>query len=275
MYSEFPPGKNLSQLVNKFVCLDIKDSPGHYFAPAVKRLSIIVAVKSNIEVTFNNDTFIPPLVSMRGIFETPSYLSYLGGEGTAFMADLNAIGMYELTGKPGIAFKNKFVDALSIWPENEVSELFTILSRDTLFKERTQFFGDFLAKKKPKVLSEKSILVEKANNMAHTNLYQQNVKSICHELGVSEKSLGRAFKEVLGILPKQYFTIALFEEMVKQYAINKESSITDFLESPFYDFSHINKWFKKYAHTSPREFVNLDMHVVGAILSGKDSSKAE
>jgi len=249
--------------------LKVDDASGYFFAPAIKRSGIVVALKSNVEINCNRNTFIPPVVSMKGVFEMPYYFSYMDKYVTSFAADLHPIGMYELTGQPGITFKNKFVNAHQIWTKSEVSELFSLLSRDTELKERTAWFDDFLQKKAPDVLSEKSLLVEKADDMAKKQYYQWSVKMISRELGVSEKTLGRAFKEVVGISPKQYFTTALFEDMVNQCAISKESSIVKFLYSPFYDFSHINKWFKKFAHTSPREFVNLDMHSVGAVLSGR------
>lgn len=270
MYCEFRPGENLSRLIRAYMYLEEKDTRGYFFAPAIKHTGIIIATKSNVEVNCNNQSFVPAVVSMKGVFEFPYFYKYQNNYITSFATDFHSIGMYELTGRPGAMFKNKFLDAKEIWTDNEVNELASLLSQDISLDERIQLFDSFLEEKAPKILSEKSLLVEKAVDMAQTNHYRQSVRSICLELGVSERMLGRAFKEVLGIVPKQYFTFSLFEEIIKQYAINKETSIAAFVDSPFYDFSHINKWFKKFAHTSPKEFVNFDLHSVGCVLAERE-----
>lgn len=267
MIYELQPRENLSRLVRAYMFLKVEDTSGCFFAPAIKRSGIVIALQSNVEINCNHKKYIPPVVSMKGAFELPYYYSYIHQYVTSFAADLYPIGMYELTGKPGITFKNKFVSASQIWTKNEVKELFSALSRDIPLQERSVLFDDFLENKAPDILSEKSLLVEKADNMARKQDYQWSVKMISRAIGVSERTLGRAFKEVVGLTPKQYFTTALFEDMVNECTNTKERSIGKFLYSPFYDFSHINKWFKKFAHTSPREFASLDLHSIAAVLS--------
>lgn len=266
MFCEFPPNENLSRLVRAYMCLNEAYAPGHFFAPAMKRMGIVVTVRNNVEITCDNRKIVPPVVSMKGVFELPYYFSYINESVTSFAADLHPIGMYELTGKTGAFFKNSYIDASGVWTEAEVKNLFAQLSLEITLQERAALFDDFLQTKAPSVLSEKSLLVERADAMAKDHQYQCSVKLIASELSVSEKMLTRAFKKVLGVTPKQYFTSALFEEIVRRYAIDQKSSITDFLESPFYDFSHINKWFKKYTQVAPSEFVNFDMHSVAQVI---------
>lgn len=267
MYREFPPSENLNRLISAYMCLDMENAHGKFFAPDITHTSMIVTVKSNVEVHRNNTTFIPPPVSIMGAFNSPFYFSYISGEIISFIADFHPIGMFEITGQPGNFFTNKFVDAREVWEKSEVAELLKKLSAPISMEERIILFDDFLEEKAPDVLSEKSLIVEKADETARANNYQQTVKELTRELGVSVSTLNRAFNEVLGVSPKQYFARSLFEEILKRYTIEKQHTIDVLSDSPFYDFSHINKWFKKFAHTSPSEFVNYDIGFIEKVLS--------
>ena len=273
MYYEFPPNENLSRLVWTYACIDINNTQGVFFAPDITHTSIIVTIKSNVEIVQGAKKIIPPVFSVKGAFDAPFYFSYLENQITSFIVDFTPIGMYEFTRQSGTMFTNKFVNALDLWEANEVKTLLKNLSKDISFEDRVKFLDDFLEIKAPDILSEKSLLVEQANFIAKQNHYQWTVKMVAVELGVSERSLRRAFNEVLGLSPKQYFIRKLFEEVIKQYSDNKEEKtyIADFLESSFHDFSHINKWFKKFALTSPTKFANYDMHFIEKVLERSGS----
>lgn len=267
MYREFRPNDNLKRLISNYVCLDMENAHGKFFAPDITHTSLIVTIKSKVEIHRNNSTFIPPPVSIMGAFNSPFSFSYISGEITSFIADFQPIGMFEITRQSGVFFANKFVDATKVWGKSEVAELFNKLSAPVSIEERINLFDDFLEEKAPDVLCEKSLIVEKADETARANNYQQTVKEITHELGISFSSLSRAFNKVLGISPKQYFTRSLFEEILKRYTVEKQNTIDVLSDSPFYDFSHMNKWFKKFAHTSPSEFVNYDIGFIENVLN--------
>ena len=267
MYQEFSPDKNLSRLVSTYMFLDADNTPGSFFAPDITHTSMIITVKSNVEINCNNTKTIPPPFSIKGAFDAPFHFSYLNGEIRSIIVDFHPIGMHEITGQSGTRFTNKFVDAHEIWNEVEVTELFNKLSAPISIHEQVSLIDRFLEEKAPNVLSEKSLIVEKADELARTNNYQQSIKEFTHELGVSETSMRRAFKEVLGISPKQYFARALFEEILKRYSVEKQNMIDVLSDSQFYDFSHINKWFKKFTHTSPSEFVNYDIDFIEKVLA--------
>lgn len=272
MYTEFAAQENTNRLVRAYMCIDADNVQGSFFAPAVKNTALVVSVRSNVKVITNlQREFVPSLVSVKGVFELPYFYSYQNGCITSFAADFHPIGMYELTRKSGSFFKNNFVDAQAVFEKKETDELFRLLSQDISVQECSEQFESFIAEKSPIVLSEKSLLVERSDDLAKKNDYKWTVKDIARELYVSEKTLNRAFMEVLGISPKQYFSSALFQEIIRQYAIHKQAKIVDFLDSPFYDFSHINKWFKKFTQFSPQEFINCDMHSVGFVLEQKST----
>lgn len=272
MYREFPPNENLSRLISTYMYLDINNTPGDFFAPDITHTSLIISMKSNVEIHRNNTKMIPPRVSIKGAFDSPFHFSYLNGGITSFIADFHPIGMFEVTGQSGSFFANKFVDANKVWGKSEVTELFKKLSAPSSMIERIKLFDEFIESKAPDVLSEKSLLVEKADEIASANNYQQTIKELTRELGVSVSSLSRAFNEVLGISPKQYFARLLFEEILKRYTVEKQNTIDVLSNSPFYDFSHINKWFKKFAYTSPSDFANYDIGFINEVLSRERSN---
>lgn len=273
MYTEFSAKEKTSRFVRAYMCIDENDVSGNFFAPAIKSTGLILSLRSNISYRADKVEGIPPKSSIKGVFDFPYFYSYLDNCITSFAADFHPIGMYELTGKTGVNFKNKFVDANLIWSRSEMEELFRNLSMDISFEERSATFEDFISEKAPQVFSERSLLVERADDLAKRNEYKCSIREITQELGVSEKTLHRAFVEVLGVAPKHYFSNALFQEVIRKLAILKEEEIADFITSPFYDFSHFNKWFKKFTLVSPKDFINYDLHSVGYALSRLSTDK--
>lgn len=267
MYTEFCAKEKTNRLVRAYMCIDESDVAGNFFAPALKNTGLVISVRGNIKYQTGKSESIPPKASIKGVFDFPYFYSYIDNCITSLAADFHPIGMYELTGKPGIMFKNKFVDANLIWSKSEVEELYLQLSREISFEERSASFEEFISYKTPQIISEKGLLVERADDLAKRNEYKCSIRDVAQELGVSEKTMHRAFVEVLGVAPKQYFSSALFQEVIRKLAILKREEITDFITSPFYDFSHFNKWFKKFTKVSPKEFINYDLHSVGYALS--------
>lgn len=112
--------------------------------------------------------------------------------------------------------------------------------------------------------------MEQANLILIKANYELILDDISNQLVISKKTLQRAFSGVTGISPKQYLSGSLFEEIVRQVSINQEVTTKQFLVSPFYDFSHINKCFKKFTNFSPSEFSQIDMGVIADVLSTRD-----
>lgn len=267
MYTEFAAQENTNRIVRAYMFLDTEGANGTYFAPAINNTGFVISVKSNVKICGLVREFIPPKVSIKGAFEFPYFYSYIDKKITSFAADFTPIGMYELTGKPGHTFLNNFVDAQTFLSKNETEELYRQLSLDISIKERAGFLENFIHEKTPQIINERSLLVERADDLAKKHDYKLSVKDIASKLGISEKTLGRAFTEVIGLSPKHYFSGNLFQEIIRRCNIYKQTEITDLLDSPFYDFSHINKWFKKFTSVSPQVFSHYDMHSVGHALA--------
>lgn len=268
MFSEFSASKESSRVLRAVMCLNSKNAPeGYFLAPAIKRCGIVICLDSNVKIKTNDQEFVPPQASCKGVFDIPYFYSYCKPTVNTFAADLHPTGLYEITKKEGGFFKNKYVDLRKIWPVEEINYLFSALADQNIsLKKRAVFFDEFIQNKMGKELSEKSLIVEKADQMAKEAQYHLSINEIIDTLIISRKTLERAFKEVLGITPKQYFTSAIFEEMIRTFSLDQKNTVSEYLESPFYDLSHINKWYKKFTAMSPTNFAKHDMDAVKEVL---------
>lgn len=269
MYSEFPASKPSERLIRAIMCLNSTDAPkGYFLTPAIRRSGIVISLQNNVKIKSEHNEIIPPKASFKGVFDTPYFFSYLGREVTTLAVDLRPIALYEITKKPGDFFKNKYVNLNAIWEQEEIDQLILSLSHeDLMIEERARIFEHYVISKINPIVSEKGEIVEKVSHIIKEHHFNISLDQITDELIISRRTLERVFKEVLGVSPKKYFSISIFEDMIRAHSIQKENTMSDFLESPFYDFSHINKWFKKFANTSPRDFSSYDMNVIANILS--------
>ena len=269
MYAEFAASEATSRLVRSYMYLNEVSAPGSFFCPAMKRTVIMITVDSEALIVSDGQRVTAPRVAVKGVFESPYLYGYDNDQFTAFGADLHPIGMYEITGCSGDTFKNDYYDATKIWSKKELDQLVVELSKDVPVEQRVVVFDAFIQQKTTAEISERSMLVEAADQLAKQHNYEWSVAAIASEMYVTEKTLRRAFLEVLGISPKRYFSLALFEEVIRQYSIEKGASLSSFQGLPFYDLSHINKWFQKYTLQNPSEFVHCDMQAIGQMLANK------
>lgn len=77
------------------------------------------------------------------------------------------------------------------------------------------------------------------------------LNTVSKEVGVSNPTLNRYFKEVLGISPKQCFKALRFKTALKNYRANGSYDLYD--ELGYTDFSHFVKEAKNLANTTPSE----------------------
>jgi AraC-like DNA-binding protein len=79
--------------------------------------------------------------------------------------------------------------------------------------------------------------------------YKANVVS--KQVGVSNSTLNRYFKEVLGVSPKQCFKALRFKAALKEYRSTGSNDLYD--ELGYTDFSHFVKEAKSLANKIPSE----------------------
>ena len=192
-----------------------------------------------------------------GIIDTSG--DKISGSLTEAITVIHAPGTHEFSikFKPGVLYSCLSKD-ISTLVDNHLSlqkylnqKVIDELKLQSSFAERVQFVENWL-------LSNMKIFSSdfKLNTVIKTIYYintNRNYKlnTVSKEVGVSNPTLNRYFKEVLGISPKQCFKALRFKTALKNYRANGSYDLYD--ELGYTDFSHFVKEAKNLANTTPSE----------------------
>ncbi|OEH92373.1 hypothetical protein BFG57_16140 [Bacillus solimangrovi] len=91
---------------------------------------------------------------------------------------------------------------------------------------------------------------------AINQLMQSNSKKtiphICNEVGISQRQLQRIFNDLVGVSPKYFQKISMFENTSRTICLLKEHEyLTIILENGYYDQAHFINIFKQLSGTNP------------------------
>lgn len=240
-----------------------------YPVPTFIRTWLVFCIHGNAHIIHENINSSIPQVAFKGPFDGPYFFSYTQSKVAAVIIQFSVTGLHDLTGIDVSKFKNSYPDAKVVWSKTVLAHTLEELTNTESANERIaiidQFFIDLLGKQSLGV-SERSIVVKEAIGLTRENDFKLSLGAICDELSISVKTLERAFKIVTGITPKRYFAGCLFENLGRELITKKDKRISEIMSSPFYDFSHINKWFGRYANLSPSTFNQQDYHLLEEII---------
>ena len=85
---------------------------------------------------------------------------------------------------------------------------------------------------------------------------QVQVRELCDDLGLTERSLQRLFASALGVPPKSYARLVRFQNACSRLQRGGWTSLTQLsLECGYYDQAHFNGDFKAFSGMTPRDFL--------------------
>jgi len=97
--------------------------------------------------------------------------------------------------------------------------------------------------------------VKRVKERIHDNpLATFSLDQLSGEFSLHPNYIVRKFKEVTGLKLSEYLTKTRIEHSMKQLLVSDQSMTSIALDSGFFDQSHFNRNFKKYAHTTPGRF---------------------
>lgn len=277
MFSVFQPKVGLRKYVDAYYLLNSKELPPDLFlVPTIIRSWLVFMIEGNVIVRMEDEEITLPQISVKGPFEFPYFYRYSQSDIRCIAVQLSHAGMHELTRKPGTIFKNRYTDILEIWDDEKVIDIMNVLKSSKNHQDSIDCVEQLIEENIPPLdlLNEKSQLVIKACEKMKTSGYSISLSSLVEELCVSTKTLERAFKTVTGIPPKRYLASCFFEEIMVELMHNKRKNISELMGLPFYDFSHANKWFKKFARIAPTEFTQQEYHVLEDIIKYQNDYNA-
>ena len=250
------------QVEIKYPCFELKDIVEYYFEictpnNSITPFSLVALPNANILVSIyisdSSQTF--KVHREHGIIDTSG--DKISGSLTEAITVIHAPGTHEFSikFKPGVLYSCLSKD-ISTLVDNHLSlqkylnqKVIDELKLRSSFAERVQFVENWL-------LSNMKIFSSdfKLNTVIKAIYYINNnrnykLNTVSKEVGVSNPTLNRYFKEVLGISPKQCFKALRFKTALKNYRANGSYDLYD--ELGYTDFSHFVKEAKNLANTTP------------------------
>ena len=252
------------QVEIKYPCFELKDIVEYYFEictpnNSITPFSLVALPNANILVSIyisdSSQTF--KVHREHGIIDTSG--DKISGSLTEAITVIHAPGTHEFSikFKPGVLYSCLSKD-ISTLVDNHLSlqkylnqKVIDELKLRSSFAERVQFVENWL-------LSNMKIFSSdfKLNTVIKAIYYINNnrnykLNTVSKEVGVSNPTLNRYFKEVLGISPKQCFKALRFKTALKNYRANGSYDLYD--ELGYTDFSHFVKEAKNFGkHNSIR-----------------------
>ena len=84
-----------------------------------------------------------------------------------------------------------------------------------------------------------------------------NVYDLSREVGISQKQMERKFIEKVGPTPKQFAQLLKFRKLREYLVGMKDESLMNVaFDFDFTDHAHLTKFFRKFAHITPTEFLS-------------------
>lgn len=248
----------------KYPCFELKDIVEYYFEiktpdNSINPFSLIALPNANIIVSVYLSDKSQTFKVHRGQGMSDTSGDKISGSLTDAIAVIHAPGTHEFSIKfnPGVLYSCLSEDIPTL-VDNSLplqkylnQKIIDELKLKTSFDGRVLFVENWL-------LSNMKIFSSdfKLNTVIKAIYYINNnrnykLNTVSKEVGVSNSTLNRYFKEVLGISPKQCFKALRFKTALKNYRANGSYDLYD--ELGYTDFSHFVKEAKNLANTTPSE----------------------
>ena len=230
----------------KYPCFELKDIVEYYFEiktpdNSINPFSLIALPNANIIVSVYLSDKSQTFKVHRGQGMSDTSGDKISGSLTDAIAVIHAPGTHEFSikFKPGVLYSCLSEDIPTL-VDNSLplqkylnQKIIDELKLKTSFDERVLFVENWLL----------------SNMKIFSSDYKLNVVS--KEVGVSNPTLNRYFKEVLGVSPKQCFKALRFKTALKNYRAKGSYDLYD--ELGYTDFSHFVKEAKNLANKPPSE----------------------
>ena len=248
----------------KYPCFELKDIVEYYFEiktpdNSIQPFSIIALPNANITVSIllseKSQTY--KVHREHGMSDTSG--DKISGSLTEAIAVIHAPGTHEFSikFKPGVLYSCLAEDipnlANSYLPLQRYlkQEVLNELKSKNSFDERVQFVENWLLSNMHIFSSDfKLNVITKAIYYINNN-HDYKLTTVSKEVGVSNPTLNRYFRDVLGMTPKQCFKALRFKTALKNYRAKGSYDLYD--ELGYTDFSHFVKEAKRLANKPPSE----------------------
>lgn len=206
-------------------------------------------------VVYHPDNLITkqPRSIISGLSNSYSDVSTHGEAGVIFVS-FYAVGACHFFNFPLSEIENQSINLTDIF-SSEIKQVEEILYLKKSIKEKIFVVEDFLLKRYSPIPLYDSLLIQNGVEFIMHYKGQISAVSLSEKLSITTKSLERKFSQYLGKNPKQFIKLIRFREILQDFSINKNISLTEYAyRNGYFDQSHFIRDFKTYSGYTPKEF---------------------
>lgn len=207
-------------------------------------------------VVFHSDhTFIKqPRSIISGLTDSYSDVSTNGEAGVVFISFYPA-GACHFFDFPLSEIENQSIDLSDIF-NKQIKEIEEKLCSMQTIKGKVAVIEDFLVGRFVPLSAYDSLIIQKGVEYIRNCKGQTNATLLSEALSVTPKTLERKFSHYVGKTTKQVIKLIRFQEVLRDFSRNKNTSITERAYNyGYYDQSHFIHDFKTYSGYTPKEFI--------------------
>ncbi|HEY8928280.1 MAG TPA: helix-turn-helix domain-containing protein [Mucilaginibacter sp.] len=132
------------------------------------------------------------------------------------------------------------------------------LLNETALETRLQLMNNYIATLAQSLHTQLNGAVTFATQTILRNNGLASLKSIHHELGVTERTFQRLFEFHVGVSPKMFSRICQFNSAFEQLSNKRFDKLSDIAyDNGYADQSHLIRVFKEFTNVGPKEYLRL------------------
>ena len=246
-YNQFAPPKALKNHIQYFWSLEAKDCDSFEktFRIIPDGLPGLIFQENMNAIQNDNKSFLPQLF-LYG--QTTLPVTHTAKEGFRTLGIyLQPTAIKSLFGVDANELLNSHICLNELFGTNLSEQLFCLTNPE----KRIKFLSCFLMK----LAAEKK--TENPGILYASMQLKKGVplKAIQHDLKISERSLQRKFKQLIGISPKLFARISRFQSALNSIRGNQVQRFTDIsYQNEYFDQSHFIRDFKEFSGVNPTQF---------------------
>jgi AraC-like DNA-binding protein len=220
-----------------------------------ENIQLMFHYKNPFVVFQSNKSFIKqPRSIIGGLSDYFSDVSTNGETGVVFIS-FYPTGACHFFNFPLSEIENQSVDMKDIFT-SEICQIEELLYSKGTMKEKVCVIEDFLLRLYSPIPSPDCILIQKGVEIVKNCKGQATVKYVSGCLYTSPKTLERKFSKFLGKSTKQVIKLIRFQQVLRDFSVNKNISLTEFAyRNGYFDQSHFINDFKAFSGYTPKGFL--------------------